>query len=232
MMEMVDAALEYAAHRISIIPLHTPTSIGCSCAKGPTCFSPGKHPRVPWQPHQDHRATPEEIRAWWTRWPAANVGIVTGMISRVCVVDIDYRNGGFETLVELDHHGGVMPDDNPVDPLAALGAEIGARKRRKANAQATARQAWLEGSGFGALVAQAQAALAALPRPAKSRPSSLPSTRPRSTGSRPELTSSSCPASSRERSKACASRATCVRPRTRWPCARSSLACWPRISRT
>ena len=108
------AALMYAARGISVIPLHTPASTGCSCAKGPACLSPGKHPRVPWQPYQEHRATPEEIRAWWTRWPRANVGIVTGMISRLCVVDIDYRNGGFETLVELDHHGGAMPDDNPV----------------------------------------------------------------------------------------------------------------------
>lgn len=108
------AAIGYAARGISVIPLHTPTVSGCSCAKGPACLSPGKHPRIAWQPYQEHRAAPEEIRAWWVRWPEANVGIVTGMISRLCVVDIDYRNGGFETLVELDHHGAAMPDDNPV----------------------------------------------------------------------------------------------------------------------
>src|SRR5437879_2349538 len=114
MTALLGAALEYAARDISVVPLHTPTAGGCSCPKGPECLSAGKHPRVDWKPYQAHRATPEQIHAWWTRCPTANVGIITGMISRLCVVDIDYRNGGFETLVELDHHGGPMPDDNPV----------------------------------------------------------------------------------------------------------------------
>jgi hypothetical protein len=111
---LLDWALAYAAREISIIPLHAPAVGVCSCKKGPACLSPGKHPRIAWEPYQKRRARPEEIRAWWTRWPTANIGIITGMISRLCVVDIDYRNGGFETLVELDYHGGPMPDDNPV----------------------------------------------------------------------------------------------------------------------
>jgi len=109
-----DTALQYAARGISVIPLHEPTPGGCSCPRGSGCASRGKHPRIDWKPYQDRRATAEEIRAWWRRWPTANVGIVTGMVSRLCVLDIDYRNGGFETLVELDHHGAAMPDGNPV----------------------------------------------------------------------------------------------------------------------
>jgi hypothetical protein len=111
---LLDAALAYAARGISVVPMHQPTPTGCSCGDGPACKSPGKHTRIAWKAYQGRRATAEEIRAWWGRWPDANVGIVTGIISGLCVVDIDYRNGGFETLVELDYHGGIMPNDNPV----------------------------------------------------------------------------------------------------------------------
>ena len=37
MRELLDAALTYAARDISAILLHTPTSTGCSCSKGPVC---------------------------------------------------------------------------------------------------------------------------------------------------------------------------------------------------
>jgi hypothetical protein len=56
----------------------------------------------------------DEIAAWWTAWPLANVGIITGLISQLCVFDIDPRNGGFDTLNDLDGCGLVMPDDNPL----------------------------------------------------------------------------------------------------------------------
>ncbi len=114
MSPMLEAALRYASCGLSVVPLHTPTASGCSCEKGPACTSPGKHTRIAWKPYQERRAAPAEIRTWWARWPEANIGIITGMISRLCVVDIDHRNGGFESLVELDHHGGQMPDNNPV----------------------------------------------------------------------------------------------------------------------
>jgi hypothetical protein len=108
------AALRYASRGISVVPLHTPSPSGCSCRRGPACASPGKHTRIDWKIYQQRRATVGEILAWWSRWPTANVAIITGIISKLCVVDIDHRNGGFATLVELDHYGGQMPDDNPV----------------------------------------------------------------------------------------------------------------------
>jgi hypothetical protein len=110
----VIAATEYAERGISVVPLHTPTERGCSCPRGSSCVSAGKHPRIDWKPYQQQRATLEEIRSWWERWPTANVGIVTGMISGLCVLDVDPRNGGFDTLAALDARGATMPDDNPV----------------------------------------------------------------------------------------------------------------------
>jgi hypothetical protein len=47
---------------------------------------------------------PETIRQWWTKWPDANVGIVTGKISGVIVLDVDRKHGvdGVVSMAELD----------------------------------------------------------------------------------------------------------------------------------
>ncbi len=39
------------------------------------------------------------VRAWWGRWPTANVGLATGQ--GLLVVDVDPRHGGTEALVAL-----------------------------------------------------------------------------------------------------------------------------------
>lgn len=53
-----------------------------------------KIPLLPsWKQFQDRIATPEELEAWWTKWPSANVGIVTGKISGITVVDVDTHAG-------------------------------------------------------------------------------------------------------------------------------------------
>lgn len=116
------AALDYLARGFSVMPLHTPMAGGCSCTKGPKCKSPGKHPRLgEWKQLQERPATEAEARAWWTRWPTANVGIITGMVSGLCVLDIDPRNGGDDTLADLDAVGVVMPDNNAVVETGSLG---------------------------------------------------------------------------------------------------------------
>jgi Bifunctional DNA primase/polymerase, N-terminal len=118
---MLLIAMGYVARGLAVIPLHTPTRDGCSCAKGPTCGSPGKHPRVDWKPFQERRATADQVRQWWDRSPDANLGVITGVVSRIAVLDVDPRNGGFDTLAELDASGQVMPDDNPLVETGALG---------------------------------------------------------------------------------------------------------------
>jgi len=51
--------------------------------------SRNKTPLVPWKEYQNRMATPEEVQTWWSRWPDANIGIVTGKISGIVVVDLD-----------------------------------------------------------------------------------------------------------------------------------------------
>lgn len=48
-----------------------------------------KRPLVAWQEFQTRRATPEEVEAWFTQWPDAGLGIVTGAISKLVVLDVD-----------------------------------------------------------------------------------------------------------------------------------------------
>jgi hypothetical protein len=61
----------------------------------------GKRALTKWKPYQERRATEDEIRRWWRRWPEAAVGIVTGPISGVVVVDIDPRHGGDKAWRDL-----------------------------------------------------------------------------------------------------------------------------------
>ncbi len=51
---------------------------------------------------KDATSDPSRIRAWWQKWPHANVGIATGAASGIIVLDIDRRNGGFESLAQLE----------------------------------------------------------------------------------------------------------------------------------
>jgi len=54
-------------------------------------------------------ATESEIVSWWRRWPDANLGIVTGSVSRLGVLDIDPRNGGDRSLDGLEARWGPLP---------------------------------------------------------------------------------------------------------------------------
>jgi ribosomal protein S25 len=48
-----------------------------------------KRSMVKWKNRQTDRATEDEIRGWWKKYPNANIGIVTGEISGIDVIDFD-----------------------------------------------------------------------------------------------------------------------------------------------
>lgn len=56
--------------------------------------------KTPLTPHgvKDASADPDEVRAWWQRWPDANIGVAVP--KSVLVVDVDVRNGGLETVYD------------------------------------------------------------------------------------------------------------------------------------
>lgn len=96
----LEAALWYARHGWSVVPLHRAADGACSCRR-PDCPAIGKHPRIAWQGRTTTPAHETEVRAWWERWPRANVGVVTGLVSGIVVLDVDPRNGGDETLARF-----------------------------------------------------------------------------------------------------------------------------------
>lgn len=89
------------------MPMHTTDQNGACTCRRVDCASPAKHPRIRWEGSMSERADEGVIRSWWQRWPGANVGVVTGSVSGVVVIDVDPRNGGEETLfgLQADHEG-------------------------------------------------------------------------------------------------------------------------------
>lgn len=76
------AALNYRNNfNFSVIP------VGIFPGKDPNKLE--KKPLLSWAEFQDRIATEEEIRSWWDKWPDAQVGIVTGKLSDIFVVDLD-----------------------------------------------------------------------------------------------------------------------------------------------
>jgi hypothetical protein len=94
----------------SVIPCHQPLpDHECSCGVD-DCNDRGKHPRVQWATYQQERATKDQIRAWWARWEDANIGIVTGRVSGIVVLDIDPAHGGEDSVEELEQRFGPFED--------------------------------------------------------------------------------------------------------------------------
>jgi len=91
--DCLSAALDYAGRGWSVVPIRPR----------------GKVPCIAWQKFQDRRADETEIRSWFGRWPDANVGIVTGPVSRLVVLDIDPGHGGGDSLLEWQQRHGPLP---------------------------------------------------------------------------------------------------------------------------
>src|SRR4051794_8544312 len=106
--DLLEAALWYVNHGIPVFPLHSPVPGGCSC-RDPECDSPAKHPRT-LHGLSDATIDPDQVRKWWTRWPDANIGILTGSKAQLLAVDVDPRNGGNESLEDLVAQHGRFPD--------------------------------------------------------------------------------------------------------------------------
>jgi len=72
MSSLADAALGILRERFPIFPVDR-----------------GKKPLVKWEPYQQRLPTEDQLKRWWQRWPTANIGLATGRVSRLAVVDCD-----------------------------------------------------------------------------------------------------------------------------------------------
>jgi len=95
---ILEFALNYAREwGWPVFPCHSIETGACTCQKA-DCKSPGKHPVASLVPRGVLDATKDEaqIRAWWGAlgMPCANIGIATGSVSGLVVLDIDEAKGG------------------------------------------------------------------------------------------------------------------------------------------
>jgi putative DNA primase/helicase len=97
------AAVRYAAAGWPVFPLHDASDGVCSCAAGPNCRKPGKHPRTT-NGFNDATVDPTRTGIWWARWPHANIGVATGQASGLVVVDLDGDAGHRSWARLLDEH--------------------------------------------------------------------------------------------------------------------------------
>lgn len=68
-----------------------------------------KRPMVRWQRYQSVRADARQLEDWFERWPDANLGVVTGAVSGLLVLDIDPTHEGDHSLERLEQSHGRLP---------------------------------------------------------------------------------------------------------------------------
>ncbi len=90
--EILKMALNYQSKGFSIIPLKEAE----------------KTPRESWSKWQNERANEKQIRKWFEQYPNMNIGIVTGKISNIVVIDIekDGNNSGYPQTATAKSGGG------------------------------------------------------------------------------------------------------------------------------
>jgi bifunctional DNA primase/polymerase-like protein len=92
MVSINEAIHDYLGRGWSIIPIRTGD----------------KRPLLRWEEFQHRHPSEAEARGWLRQWPEAGIGVVTGPISGLVVVDVDAGHGGDESLEKLEHEHGAL----------------------------------------------------------------------------------------------------------------------------
>src|SRR5436190_2211751 len=88
---LVEAAVSYAREGWPIFPLQ------------------GKSPFKESRGHKDATRDLEKIQLWWQEYPTANIGLATGSVSGLIVLDVDPQHGGHASFKELEKRYGQLP---------------------------------------------------------------------------------------------------------------------------
>jgi hypothetical protein len=93
MVSINEAIHQYMGRGWSIIPIRTGD----------------KRPLVRWEEFQHRHPNEAEARGWLRQWPEAGIGVLTGPISGLVVIDVDAGHGGSESLEKLEDEHGALP---------------------------------------------------------------------------------------------------------------------------
>ena len=74
---LFDYALKYFSLGLSVVPLGIK----------------GKKAVVAWKKYETEKMGISDIDEWWSKWPDANIGIITGTINKLLVLDVDGDEG-------------------------------------------------------------------------------------------------------------------------------------------
>src|SRR5262245_28818448 len=92
-MTIIDAAVKYASRGLYIFPV-TPNA------------------KIPLTSHgcKDATTNISTVRAWWERWPNANIGMATGNDSQIVVLDYDCKHDkpGLKTFESIQSRFGII----------------------------------------------------------------------------------------------------------------------------
>jgi P4 family phage/plasmid primase-like protien len=100
--------VDYIARGWQILPCHHIERGRCTCGN-PRCETPGKHPRTQ-HGFKDASSDINVINGWIKRFPKANWAVRTGPENGIAVIDIDPRNGGYDSFHSLQDARGPMPE--------------------------------------------------------------------------------------------------------------------------
>lgn len=109
---LLNHALHYAKMGYSVFPVHNMIAdndiLSCSCAKV-YCANPGKHPQTRYG-HKEATTDSKKINLWWTSHPDANIGLLTGVDTKLLVLDVDPKDGGYYALEGLEEKYDALPE--------------------------------------------------------------------------------------------------------------------------
>lgn len=88
------AAIDYLARGWSVIPMR----------------ERAKRPAIAWKAYQRKCASDKSVRRWFGGKQNYNVGIVTGSLSGLVVLDVDPGHGGTGSLRALERKHGALPE--------------------------------------------------------------------------------------------------------------------------
>jgi len=102
----LQAARDLARLGWSLIPLCHPAHYGRHPAHNHAeCKRPGKMPVCRWKERQTKALSNGDLLTWWNKNPGYNLGVVTGSLSKIVMVDIDSDTGEeeWQTLLNGEH---------------------------------------------------------------------------------------------------------------------------------